>query len=186
MHLESSPSKPDPAVSIRPVRPSDATLLDRWRLEPTIREHQPLSDASASELIADLHRQRSDDLYASRGQKFQWLVLHELEPAGWITLVIVNWSHGLAEIGYALATQYQRRGLMAQALAILLAELFGRTTLRRVEARCAVGNRPSQRVLEAVGFRREGLLRGYFVLRGEEVDNYLYAILARDWQRASS
>lgn len=168
------------SVTIRPVQPSDAALLDRWRLEPSVREHQPLSDASRAQLLSDLHRQRSDDLYASRGQKFQWLVLDNLQAAGWITLVIINWGHGLAEIGYALSTEFQRRGLMVDALRILLADLFEHTAIRRVEARCAIGNRASQRVLDSVGFKREGLLRGYFVLRGQEIDNYLYAILKND------
>lgn len=175
-----------PSVTIRQVRPADAILLDRWRLEPSVREHQPLSDASAAQLLADLHRQRNDDLYASEGQKFQWLVLEDLQPAGWITLVIINWDHGLAEIGYALSTEFQRRGLMAEALQALLADLFERTAIRRLEARCAVSNRASQRVLDAVGFKREGLLRGYFVLRGREIDNYLYAILREDWSRHDS
>ncbi len=174
------------SVTIRPVRPADAILLDRWRLEPSVREHQPLSDASAAQLLADLHRQRDDDLYASEGQKFQWLVLEDLQPAGWITLVIINWGHGLAEIGYALSTEFQRRVLMADALRALLADLFERTTIRRLEARCAVTNRASQRVLDAVGFKLEGLLRGYFMLRGQEVDNYLYAILREDWSRHDS
>ncbi len=179
MHPERIQDKPS-SVTIRPVQASDAALLDRWRLEPSVREHQPLSDASAAQLLADLNRQRSDDLYSSRGQRFQWLVLDDLQPAGWITLVIINWSHGLAEIGYALSTEFQRRGLMAEALRILLADLFEHTAIRRVEARCAISNRASQRVLDAVGFEREGRLRGYFVLRGQEIDNYLYAILKDD------
>jgi len=186
MNPGDSPKSPRSSVTIRPVRPTDAPLLDRWRLEPSVREHQPLSEASAAQLLADLNRQRTDDVYASRGQRFQWLVLEDLEPAGWITLVVINWAHGLAEIGYALSSRFQRRGLMVQALGLLLDDLFARTTLRRIEARCAIGNRPSQRVLETVGFQLEGKLRGYFVLRGEEVDNSLYAILARDWPRAAS
>ena len=44
-----------------------------------------------------------------------------------------------------------------------------------------VDNTASQRVLERLGFRREGLLRGYFVLDQQRVDNYVYAILRSDW-----
>jgi RimJ/RimL family protein N-acetyltransferase len=36
-------------------------------------------------------------------------------------------------------------------------------------------------VLEKLGFRREGTLRGYFQLEGEWVDNYLFAIVKEDW-----
>ncbi len=185
MHPERMPDRRT-SVAIRPVRPADAGLLDRWRLESSVREHQPLSDVSAAQLLADLQHQRNDNLYASHGQKFQWLVLTDLQPAGWITLVVINWGHGLAEIGYALSTEFQRLGLMAKALRVLLTDLFEHTTIRRVEARCAVSNHASQRVLDAVGFQREGLLRGYFVLRGQEVDNYLYAILREDWSRHDS
>jgi RimJ/RimL family protein N-acetyltransferase len=80
-----------------------------------------------------------------------------------------------------MASGAQRRGWMPQALDQLLAELFFRTAIQRIEARCAVGNEPSWRVLEKLGFRREGRLRGYFVLRGKRVDNYLYALLRGDY-----
>ena len=63
----------------------------------------------------------------------------------------------------------------------LLDELFARTRLHRVEARTAVANLASQKVLERLGFRREGLLRAYFLLDGEWIDNYLYAMVKEDW-----
>lgn len=144
--------------------------------------YQPLSDLSVSQLRSDVANQRIADLYRSRGEKFQWIVLVDEDAAGWITLVVSNWEHGLAEVGYALSSSYQRRGVMVAALADLLDEIFHRTTLEHIEARCAVDNRASQKVLERVGFRREGRLRGYFKLRGERVDNYLYAVLQGDWQ----
>ena len=69
---------------------------------------------------------------------------------------------------------------MVQALHLLLADLFLNSPLERIEARCDTRNRASQRVLEKVGFRQEGRLRGYFVMGGERVDNFLYAILRSD------
>ncbi|HSM52340.1 MAG TPA: GNAT family protein, partial [Thermoanaerobaculia bacterium] len=51
------------------------------------------------------------------------------------------------------------------------------------EARCALGNVASQRLLARLGFREEGVLRGYFRLRGERVDNRLFALLRTDWAR---
>ena len=81
--------------------------------------------------------------------------------------MVTNWTHGLAEIGYALSTSYQRQGLMPKALAIVLKDLFKRTTLRRIEAHCAVQNVGSIKVLERLGFHREGLLRDYFMLDGQ-------------------
>ncbi len=170
-----------PRVDIRPAHPADAALLKRWREEDTVRRYQPLGEVSASQLRADMAGQHVSDLRRGRGLKFQWIVLVDGEPAGWITLVVANWEHGLAELGYALSTPFQRRGVMTLALGQLLSEVFLNAALERIEARCAVDNVASQRVLEKLGFQREGLLRGYFVLAGERVDNYLYALLRQDY-----
>ena len=175
MHPEARPQLP--RVRLRPVQPGDAVLLDRWRQETEVRRHQPLSESSVAQLYAELAQQRGDDLYRGRGDKFQWVVLADDRPAGWITLMITNWTHGLAELGYALSTPFQRRGIMPRALELLLDDLFDHTRLRRIEARCAVDNVASQKVLERLGFEREGRLREYFVLRDRAVDNFLYARL---------
>jgi RimJ/RimL family protein N-acetyltransferase len=168
-------------VTLRPAHPADARLLHRWRQEESVRRFQPLAEVSLPQLRAELAAQRVQDLYRSRGDRFQWLVLADDRPAGWITLVVTNWEHGLAEIGYAMSTAAQRHGWMPQALVQVLGDLFFRTSIQRIEARCAVDNVASWRVLERLGFRREGRLRGYFVLRGERIDNFLYALLRDDY-----
>ncbi len=170
------------AVAVRPAYPRDAALLYRWRSEPSVRKYQPLTHLSLAQLRAELASQNTDDLHRSRGEKFQWIV-QTPDAAGWITLVVANWDHGLAEIGYALGTIHQRRGIMVQALEQLLTDLFDRTQLRRLEARCAVDNHASMSVLDQLGFRQEGCLRDFFMLRGKPVDNYLYALLRDDWEQ---
>jgi ribosomal-protein-alanine N-acetyltransferase len=172
-----------PAVALRPAAPRDADLLRQWRSEPSVRRFQPLNELPTAQLRSDVSGQRVSDLYRGRGEKFQWIVQVEGESAGWVTLVVSNWEHGLAEVGYALSTQYQNRGVMTEALLILLADVFANTLVERVEARCAVDNVASQRVLEKCGFLREGYLRSYFKLRGRRVDNYLFALLREDYLR---
>jgi RimJ/RimL family protein N-acetyltransferase len=175
-------STPRPsAVSLRPATAADAPALYAWRGEPSVRRFQPLQEASLADLRADLGRQRPADLYRSRGDRYQWIVIADQRSAGWITLAVTSWEQGVAEVGYALATEFHGRGIMTDALGQLLAELFGQTAVERLEARCAVENAASQRVLEKLGFHREGHLRGYFELRGRRVDNYLYAILRDDY-----
>jgi RimJ/RimL family protein N-acetyltransferase len=168
-----------PSVRLRFATESDAVLIHRWRGEDSVRRHQPLAPTTASQLRAELGVQRASLLRQSSGQKFQWIVEVDERPGGWITLVVHNWDHGLAEIGYALSTAFQGRGLMTIALGRFVDEIFDVTKLERLEARCAIDNLPSARVLERCRFEREGRLRGYFVLDGKRVDNYLYARLRR-------
>ena len=179
--MQPASSSPLAVVALRPASPADAALLKRWRDEVSVGEHQPLGDVTTAQLRAELAAHRPEALYNGRGEKFQWIITADREPAGWITLVVTNWEHGLAEFGYALATDYQRRGLMGPAIEQLLADLFLNTAIERLEARCSVDNVASQKVLERLGFRHEGLLRGYFRLRGKRVDNHLYAMLRDDY-----
>lgn len=170
-------------ISLRPMRPTDASRLERWRSEPSVRRFQPLASLSQRQLRAEISARRHRDLYEDRGGRFDWIIERDDEAVGWITLVVHNWEHGLGECGYALSTRYQGEGIMPRALALFLDDLFAQTSLYRVEARCAVENAPSRRVLRRLGFTEEGLLRGYFLLHGERVDNVLYAILAEDWRK---
>jgi RimJ/RimL family protein N-acetyltransferase len=168
-------------VEVRAARPEDAALLHLWRAEKSVRRYQPLASLSTSQLRAELAARRAEDLWRSRGDRFDWIILVHRQPAGWITLVVHSWEHGLAECGYSLSTPFQGRGLMQLALTRLITDLFSRTRLHRLEARTAIANVASQKVLEKLGFRREGLLRGYFQLEGVWIDNYLFAILKDEW-----
>src|SRR4030081_2724580 len=116
-----------PPVVLRPASPRDAELLRQWRAETNGRRYQPLNDLPASQLRADVASQRISELYRGQGDKFQWIIQVDGQPTGWITLVVSNWEHGLAEVGYALSTGYQARGLMTEALGQLLADLFANT-----------------------------------------------------------
>ena len=95
---QSDPALDRPAVSVRPAYPRDAALLYHWRSEPSVRLHQPLSHLSMAQLRSEIAAQDVESLYRGSGEKFQWIVAAP-EPVGWITLVVANWEHGLAEIG---------------------------------------------------------------------------------------
>ncbi len=146
-----------------------------------MRRYQPLQNVPVARLRADLASQRCGDIYRGRGDRYTWMIESDGDRAGWITLAIVTWEHGLGELGYALSTSHQGRGTMTAALGQLLPELLLRTPLERLEARCATDNHASRRVLEKLGFVREGTLRSYFVLQGRRTDHYLYALLRDDY-----
>lgn len=87
-----------------------------------------------------------------------------------------------AEIGYRLAPAAQGRGRATEGLRVLLAHLFDDLALHRVIALAAVANAPSWRLLERVGFRREGAFRQSFWKDGRWLDDYYYALLAEEWR----
>lgn len=86
-----------------------------------------------------------------------------------------------AELGYSLAPAHWGRGLMHEALGALLRHGFETLQLHRVEADVDPRNHASARVLERLGFVREGLARERWIVAGELSDSALYGLLHRDW-----
>ncbi len=55
--------------------------------------------------------------------------------------------------------------------------------LHRVEAACAPDNERSRRLLERLGFQREGFARAYLLIDGAWQDHFLFAMLEGDFLR---
>lgn len=87
-----------------------------------------------------------------------------------------------AEIGYDLAPDCWGQGYMGEALRAAIDHGFTRLGLHRMDAYIYTGNPRSFRLVEKLGFQREGLLRDYFSLDGKFYDHYLYGLLHSDWR----
>ena len=86
-----------------------------------------------------------------------------------------------AEIGYTVAPAFQRRGYASEGVSRMLEHLLVERGLHRVRAACDCRNIASLRLLERLGFRREGHLRSSTWSKGEWCDDCLYALLAEEW-----
>ncbi len=172
-------------IRLRDPRPEDAQRIYRWRAERAAREHQPITPIPVDQLRLDLERTATNKLPDYSRDRFQWMIeqIMDRTPVGWITLSIRSWEHQIGEIGYTLSEDYQGRGYGTQAVEMVLDKSFFEAHLYRIEAKCSVHNRASAKLLEKTGFSREGIMRGYFNIRGERVDHYLYAILRTEYSR---
>ncbi|KAH7843923.1 hypothetical protein Vadar_022441 [Vaccinium darrowii] len=86
-----------------------------------------------------------------------------------------------ADVGYSLAAEYWGRGIVVKAMKIAISEAVKEfPDVVRFQAFVEVDNKPSQRVLEKIGFLREGLLRKYTFNKGEVRDMVIFSLLAND------
>jgi RimJ/RimL family protein N-acetyltransferase len=81
---------------------------------------------------------------------------------------------GVGELGYLLDAAARGRGVMTAALRLVVAWGFADAGLARMQAFVSPDNGRSMRLLERLGFAREGLLRSY---RGPGADRVAYAVL---------
>jgi RimJ/RimL family protein N-acetyltransferase len=100
------------------------------------------------------------------------------EVVGWIGARLVD--EEAAQIGYAVDPDARSRGVATAALRLLVEWLFRETPCERLQLLTHLDNRASERVAEKTGFRAEGVLRSYFVQRGERHDVTMHALLRSD------
>ncbi len=145
---------------------------------------------TAYEPPADLEAAKAEIAqYATRpfeqGTGIRWGMA--LRPAGELigTLGYHQWVRDGADrarLGYDLLREHRGRGLMTEALRAVVAHGFGTMGLRRIEVLIDPVNGASIRLVERLGFRREGVLRENTFFRGRFIDDAIYALLASDWQ----
>ena len=100
---------------------------------------------------------------------------------GGLTLGLVR--RGVAQactLGYWMGQRHAGRGHMTEAVRGALRFAFSDLALHRVEAACLPDNLASRRLLERVGFRREGEARAYLRINGVWADHLLYGVLSSD------
>ena len=85
-----------------------------------------------------------------------------------------------ATMGYWMGAQHAGKRHMSRAVRALTGYAFGTLRLHRLEAACLPHNTASIRLLEATGFKHEGLARGYLRIAGQWQDHLLYALLDGD------
>lgn len=158
-----------------------APLWQRWRSEPATQRFNPLHPLSVEVLAERLKYHCAADLGDRSRYEFRWMVARGDEIIGTVSVSNVSWGMGYAEIGYMLAASHHGQGLGTRAVSLLVDKLFGETDLQRLYALVAAENTPSCRLLERLGFAREGLMREHYVIQGARVDEVVYGLLRREW-----
>lgn len=102
--------------------------------------------------------------------------------AGWCGLIGWDTEHRSAGVTYVLDKRFWGQGFATEAVRALLQWAFGALDLNRVQTETDTRNLASARVLEKLGFVREGTLREDCVVNGEVSDSWVFGLLRRDWR----
>ena len=86
------------------------------------------------------------------------------------------------EIGYVLVPNERQKDYCTEAVTIMLDYLFLSRNIVRIQALTDAENMASQRVLQKVGFKKEGTIRKSGFTRGEWRDRCLFSILREEWK----
>jgi ribosomal-protein-alanine N-acetyltransferase len=170
-------------LSIRLAESVDAARLLHYRVEN--REHlapwEPLRDSHFFTLDHCLQSIAEGREAVRLDRGYSLLVFDRGEDAVLAIIHFANVVRGAFQachLGYGVAASRQSQGLMHEALVCGLTWAFGDLGLHRVMANYMPGNERSARLLERLGFEREGYARHYLRIAGAWEDHVLTAKVA--------
>lgn len=174
------PIEPDLYLKNLELRESEDLLLLVDANRPYLREWLPWLDLTTNidEMIAFVE---SAIRQQTSGLGFQAGIWHSGRLAGVIGYHHLEWANRSTCIGYWLAEEEQRRGIMTRSCRALVDYGFDELRLNRVEIRCAIENTKSRSIPERLGFKVEGTLREAEWLYDHYVDHVVYGMLKKDW-----
>lgn len=86
-----------------------------------------------------------------------------------------------AHITYGIAREYWGQGIATRAAKMAVSEGFREfPDLVRLQTLVEVENKASQRVLEKIGFQKEGVMRKYGFNKGQIKDVFMFSLLSTD------
>ncbi len=172
---------------IRRFSVADAEALASYRSDLEVARYQdwvcPYPVSEARQFIASLHQLAP----GTPGTWFQFAV--SLTPSGLlIGDVALRTSRADArqgEIGFTFAAAHQGQGYATEAVRAVTQYAFVELVMHRVISRTDARNLRAQRLLERLGFRREGELRESVWFKGAWATDLVYAQLESEWQPLS-
>ncbi|KHF42350.1 N-acetyltransferase GCN5 [Saccharomonospora viridis] len=177
---------PAGVVLLRPVRLRDAQHWSRIRLRDReyLERWEPTQAGDWAERNAAwawLSQWSTLRRLAKHGQCLPFAITVDGGFAGQLTIGnIVRAALRSAWIGYWVSSTLAGGGVATAAVALATDHAFGQAGLHRLEATVRPENTASLRVLDKVGYRKEGLFLRYLDVQGAWRDHLCYAITAEE------
>ena len=170
-------------LRLRPFDDADANALFALHSSAHVLRYwdaPPWSDPGRAERFVTACRQMAEEGTGTR------LAVDRASAGafiGWCSLTRWNADYRSASMGYCFDDAAWGQGYATEAAGALLEWAFDTLDLNRVQAETDTRNAASARVLEKLGFVREGTLREDCVVNGEVSDSWVYGLLRREWRQ---
>ena len=165
---------------IRHFRPDDWQDLYEYLSQAEVVEYEPYEPFTVKfAKLEAINRSKNHDFFAV-------CLKDSLKLIG--NIYLTEREYNSWELGYVFKSKYWRSGYAEEAARALVSQVFRDKSAHRVCAMCNPQNTPSWKLLERLGFRREGHLRQNVFFRKDEFgcpvwqDTYEYGVLASEWK----
>lgn len=170
---------------LRPVTEEDATAVFLYASNPNLTRYTLFETHQSIEQSRWFVGSYAHSRYTAKEPDPLGIVIKE-DPVGMIVGALgafwVSQPNGTMEMGYSIAEPFWGRGYIPEACKALIDYVFAEYAVERLQSRVFVENVASERVLEKLGFRKEGVLRSFVFRRNQWWDIAMWSILRSEWQ----
>jgi RimJ/RimL family protein N-acetyltransferase len=177
-----APTLQTPRLRLRPFDDSDANVLFALHTNAFVLrfwDAPPWNERQRAEQFITACRQMTE---AGTGTRLAVDRAADGAFIGWCSLTRWNADYRSASLGYCYDDAAWGQGYATEAGRALLQWAFDTLEINRIQAETDTRNVASARVLEKLGFVREGMLREDCVVNGDVSDSWVYGLLRREWR----
>ena len=125
-----------------------------------------------------------DDAKYEKRQLWSIFLKEEGKVIGTVGIWEIDWERKSCGIGYGISPDYWGKGLVKEAVTILLRELFENMKFHRIHGITSVNNIMARIGARQLGFSEEGIMRDYYLLKnGKRVDAIINSILYHEFKQ---
>lgn len=173
----------DEIVRLEPLSTDHAEELFHAGQEPDIWQYMPIPGfRTVEDTLAWIDESLAEQ---SKGLHLPFAIVHKGEgrAVGSTRYLDIQRPHRSLEIGWTwIAPQFQRTAVNTECKFLLLRHAFEDLDTSRVTIKTDRRNERSQKAIERIGAKREGILRNHYIMwDGYVRDSVFYSVIDSEW-----
>lgn len=162
---------------LRGVLATDVNEIFALRSNPETMKYIPRPLVTNHEEALAHIKMMDDKIESNEG--INWAITSKENDTmlGLIGLYRIKPEHYRAEIGYMVLPEFQRKGIIPEAILCLVNYGFNSLKLHSIEAVIDPQNKASEKVLQKCGFLKEGHFKENEYYDGKFIDSAIYSLL---------
>jgi ribosomal-protein-alanine N-acetyltransferase len=162
---------------LRQMNNDDANEVFFLRSDDEMLKYVGRPKAQSMEEILKWIEMVNDNIVKNEGINWAITLENETKLIGIISFWRIDKQHHRAEVGYVLHPGHQKKGIMDEALKVILHYGFHTLKFHSVEANIDPENTASKFLLERNGFIREAYYKENYFFDGKFWDSAIYSLL---------
>jgi RimJ/RimL family protein N-acetyltransferase len=179
--MQSFPDLQTERLRLRAFTAADIPAFVAYRADSEVARYQDWDDYTRQDGEAFFRKQTGE--FGQPGAWYQ-VAIADRESNGLLGDLALHFladDHRQIELGFTLARASQGRGVAAEAVRCMLDHMFGEGGMHRVHATIDTRNTAAIKLVGRLGFRQEAHLVENVFFKGAWGDEFVFALLAREW-----